>query len=66
MPDNVTLVLLPPACPELNATENIWQYLGQTYLSNRLFESYTAILDAGQDAWRKRVKFCFWVRSGAA
>jgi hypothetical protein len=25
----------------------------KTYLSNRVFESYTAILDACQDAWRK-------------
>ena len=46
------LVPLPPACPELNAAENIWQYLRQTYLSNRLFENYTAILDACQFAWR--------------
>jgi transposase len=53
LPANLTLVLLPPACPELNSAENIWQYLRQTYLSNRVFESYTAILDACQDAWRK-------------
>src|SRR3984893_14238187 len=52
LPDNLTLVPLPPACPELNAAENIWQYLRQTYLSNRLFENYTAILDACQFAWR--------------
>ena len=52
-PSNLTLVPLPPACPELNAAENIWQYLRQTYLSNRVFETYTAILDACQDAWRK-------------
>jgi transposase len=39
-PDNLTLVPLPPACPELNAAENIWQYLRQTYLANRVFESY--------------------------
>ena len=44
---------VPPACPELNAAENIWQYLRQTYLANRVFESYTAILDACEDAWRK-------------
>jgi hypothetical protein len=37
-------------CP--NAAENIWQYLRQTYLSNRVFETYTAILDACQNAWR--------------
>ena len=32
---------------------NIWQYLRQTYLSNCVFESYNAILDACQDAWCK-------------
>ena len=53
LPNNLTLVPLPPACPELNAAENIWQYLRQTYLSNRVFETYTAILDACQDAWRR-------------
>ena len=52
-PANVSLVFLPPACPELNAAENIWQYLRQNYLGNRVFENYTAILDACQDAWRK-------------
>jgi len=45
-------VPLPPACPELNAAENILQYLRQTYLANRVFASYTDILDACQDAWR--------------
>jgi putative transposase len=56
-PANVTLVPLPPACPGLNAAENIWQYLRQnlrqTYLANRVLASYTDILDACQDAWRK-------------
>ena len=53
LPFNLTLLPLPPACPELNSAENIWQYLRQTYLSNRVFDSYNAILDACQDAWRK-------------
>lgn len=52
VPANITLAPLPPACPELNAAENIWQYLRQTYLSNRVFANYRAILDACQDAWR--------------
>jgi transposase len=43
----------PPACPELDAAENIWQYLRQTYLSNRVFKTYTDILDACQEAWQK-------------
>ena len=52
-PDNLTLLPLPPACPELNAAENIWQYLRQNYLSNTVFETYTEVVDACQDAWRK-------------
>jgi hypothetical protein len=27
IPTNLTMVPLPPACPELNAAENIWQYM---------------------------------------
>jgi transposase len=53
LPDNLTLMPLPPYCPELNAAENIWQYLRQTYLANRIFTDYNAILDACQDAWLK-------------
>jgi transposase len=53
LPKNLTLMPLPPACSELNAAENIWQYLRQTYLSNRVFQTYSAILDACQGAWRK-------------
>src|SRR6266566_1463222 len=53
VPQNLTMVSLPPACSELNSAENIWQYLRQTYLSNRVFKSYTDILDACQEAWQK-------------
>lgn len=53
VPGNITLVPLPPACPELNSQENVWQFLRQNYLSNRVFKDYKAILDACQDAWRK-------------
>ena len=51
IPKNLTMVPLPPACPELNAAENIWQYLRQNYLSNRVFDGYSAVLDACQNAW---------------
>ena len=33
LPSNISLVPLPPASPELNPTENIWQYMRQSYLS---------------------------------
>jgi putative transposase len=50
-PANITLLPLPPKSPELNPQENIWQYLRQNFLSNRVFASYEAILDAYQHAW---------------
>ncbi len=36
---------------ELNPVENIWQFLRQNHLSNRVFDSHDAILDACCDAW---------------
>ena len=53
VPDNMTLILLPSRAPELNPIENIWQYLRQNWLSNRVFDSYDAIVDAACEAWRK-------------
>ena len=50
-PANITLLPLPPKSPELNPQENIWQYLRQNFLSNSVFASYEAILDACQHAW---------------
>ena len=52
MPDNVTLLHQPPYSPELNPVENIWQFLRQNHLSNRVFDSYDAILDACCNAWQ--------------
>jgi hypothetical protein len=51
LPDNVSLLHLPSYSPELNPVENIWQFLRQNYLSNRVFDSYGAIVDACCDAW---------------
>ena len=51
VPDNISVLLLPPYSPQLNPQENIWQYLRQNYLSNRVFDTYEAIIDACCDAW---------------
>ena len=53
LPRNLSIILLPPRSPELNPVENIWQYLRQNWLSNRVFEDYDTILDAGCEAWKK-------------
>jgi hypothetical protein len=36
--------------------ENVWQYMRQTWLSNRVFETYSDILDAGCAAWNKLIE----------
>lgn len=51
VPRNITLIFLPSRSPELNPVENIWQYMRQNWLSNRVFESYDAIVDAASRAW---------------
>lgn len=56
IPNNVSLVFLPPRSPELNPVENVWQYLRQTHLSNRVFETYGAILDAASDDWNRLIE----------
>ena len=55
VPGNIVLVPLPPKSPELNPVENIWQYLRQTWLSNRVFEGYNDICDACCDAWNNLI-----------
>jgi len=55
LPANITIILLPSRSPELNPVENIWQYLRQNWLSNRVFPTYDDILDAGCEAWRRLI-----------
>jgi hypothetical protein len=40
VPPNITRVLLPAKCPELNPQENVWQFVRDNWLSNRVFKSY--------------------------
>jgi transposase len=51
IPDNISLLFLPPYSPELNAQENIWQFLRQNFLAGRIFETYDDIVDACCNAW---------------
>ncbi len=53
VPTNITPVFLPSREPELNPVENVWQYLRGNWLSDRVFDSYEAIIDAACEAWRK-------------
>ena len=51
VPGNLTLLHLPPYAPELNPVEQIWQFLRQNQLSNRVFDGYDAIVEACCAAW---------------
>jgi hypothetical protein len=55
VPPNITLVPLPPKCPELNPVENVWQFMRENWLSNRVFRSYEDIVDHCCHAWNKLV-----------
>ncbi len=54
-PENITPILLPSRSPELNPVEQIWQFLRDNFLSNRVFETYGDIIDAACDAWQRLV-----------
>ena len=51
VPDNLTLLRLPPYSPELNPIENVWEYLRSNKLSRRVWETYEDIVQACCDAW---------------
>ena len=53
VPDNLTLLPLPPYSPELNPVENLWQFLKHNFLNARVFDTYDAIVAACCDAWNR-------------
>ena len=55
VPDNITIVPLPPRSPELNPVENVWRFMRDNWLSNRVFESYEDIIDHCCRAWNSLI-----------
>ena len=55
IPKNMTLIFLPSRTPELNPVENVWQFVRDNWLSNRIFHSYEEIVDYCCDAWNRFV-----------
>jgi len=51
VPDNMSLIKLPPYSPELNPMENVWAYLRANKLAITVFDSYEEILDKCSQAW---------------
>ena len=51
VPDNITLLKLPPYAPEFNPMENVWQYLCANKLAITVLDTHDEILDKCSDAW---------------
>ena len=51
--DNTPLLPLPGRSPELTPAEDVWQFLRENWLSNRIFTSYSDILNHCCEAWNK-------------
>jgi transposase len=51
VPDNITLLSLPPYAPELNCMENVWEYLRGNKLCARVWDTYDDIVEACRRAW---------------
>ena len=52
VPDNITLLSLPPYAPELNPMEMVWEFLRGNKLCTRVWDTYDAIVDACAKAWK--------------
>jgi transposase len=55
VPANITLLPLPPRSPELNPVVNVWQFMRDNWLSNRVFTSAANIVDHCCYAWNQLV-----------
>ncbi len=51
VPENMTLMPLPPYSPELNPMEQVWQQLRKIKLSNACYKNYDDIVDSCCKAW---------------
>jgi hypothetical protein len=52
VPDNITILYLPPKSPELNPVERLWHYMRSHFLSNRAYADYDDLADASGAAYR--------------
>jgi len=72
VPFNITLIPLPPYSPELNAMEQIWQWIKSHFLSNQCYKNYKDIVDQACRAWNhlsadvelvKSIMYRDWINS---
>lgn len=52
IPENITILKMPPRSPELMPVENLWHYEREHYWANRKYADYAALEVAARDGWR--------------
>ena len=63
VPGNIMLLPLPPRSPELNPVENVWQFMRDNWLSNRVFTGYDDIVAHCCAAWNDLIDQPWRIRS---
>ena len=53
IPVNITLIPLPPYAPELNAMEQVWEWIKNHCLSNQQYRDYEDIVDKACYGWNQ-------------
>lgn len=56
VPENITILLLPPYSPALNPVENLWHFIKSHHTSNRAYTGYNDLMDGVGAAWRSLTK----------
>lgn len=46
LPTNITIVYLPPYCPELNPVERFWLYVKSNIIRNKCYDSLDSLEEA--------------------
>jgi len=53
VPENITLLYLPPYSPQLNGVERIWAFQKSHHLNNRVYLDYDDLFDAVSTSWNQ-------------
>ena len=46
VPENITIIILPPYSPELNPVERLWLYIKQNTIRSKIYENIASLEDA--------------------
>jgi hypothetical protein len=63
VPSNMTLLPPPAQCPELNVMENVWQFMRDNWLSNRVFTGHNDIVGLCCFYWNRLIEMPWRIMS---